>query len=527
DGEETDEDEDTTEEPVDTAPSVQTQPVSPSPDPDSPPAPDDSDGLLDGALEFLGGYMNMEIGSITMGGETYGKVILQPEFELGKFGVGLYLPVIYRDNLFNPSTWYQPEGNNEWSFGTDADFSDEQDETLLRIQDFWNDVWLKIRYVRWGEQRDPFFITLGNINSMTLGHGLLMNRYANDKDFPQVRRIGMNLGIDPGRAGVQVIVNDLANPEIFGGRLFYRPAHPASRIALGVSAASDINPAADIAPDEEVPLTGTAIEAGPSFLNFAVDIDIPVIENDLFSIIIFGDAGGFIPYLRNSPADSGLSAGWQPQTFYDDNDGKFGFEDFQNYGMASGLFGSILILDYRLEYRNYHGIFEPFYNATYERFRGQKAMEVMDYLLNPDAARFDRRTHGIYGEAHFGIINDAIQLQLGYMWPWNTAADFESDDYVNASLSIEEELLPLGISGGISYTRHGFVQSIANESSASLFDAKTTLEGEIIYPIAAGMNIALTVGTSAKRNSSGDLVYDADGDLESEFSLGIETRIGY
>lgn len=205
-------------EPFDTATPIPDEPVEPSPQTD--PDPADGPGVLDGMFEFLGGYMGLEIGSVTMGGETYGKVILQPEFEIGRLGLGLYLPIIYQDNLFAPSTWYQPAGNNEWSFGTDGKFSGEEDETWLRIQDFWQDLWLKIRYIRWGEQRDPFFFQVGNLRAMSLGHGILMNRYANDTDFPQVRRVGFNLGLDPGKGGLEIVANDLANPEIFGGRLF-------------------------------------------------------------------------------------------------------------------------------------------------------------------------------------------------------------------------------------------------------------------------------------------------------------------
>lgn len=481
--------------------------------------------VLDGAIETLGNYLNMEIGSITMGGDTYGKVILQPKFELGKFKAGLYLPVIYSNDLFNPSTWYQPDGNNEWSFGTDDDFAGGDDEAWLRVQDFWQDLWLKIRYVGWGEQRDPFFFQAGNISSMTLGHGILMNRYANDTDFPQVRRVGLNLGLDPGRAGLEFIANDLAKPEILGARFFVRPAHPHLPLALGISAAADINPGSDLSADSEVDLAQETRTSDIMFYSGAADIDIPIMENSAFSLVLFGDAGGIIPYIPTVPDGTGLTTGFQTQAFYKGE--TFSLENFRNYGLMSGVFGSILAVDYRLEYRNFHGIFSPLYDETYDRYRSSYAVDTLDYLLNPAADEYQNRTQGIYGEAGFAVLNDALDFTLGYLWPWDSLGDVDSDDYLHASLLLAPDLLPLGIGGGIEYTRSGFVQTLLSEDDVNLFDAKTTLDGEISYPVAPGMSIAVNIGTAAMRDNNGNLVYDEDGKLRSEFSLSLETRIGY
>ena len=58
------------------------------------------------------------IGSVTIDGTSYSKVVLAPEVRIGRLKLGLYLPVIYNGDLFNPSTWYEPGGNNEWDFGS-------------------------------------------------------------------------------------------------------------------------------------------------------------------------------------------------------------------------------------------------------------------------------------------------------------------------------------------------------------------------------------------------------------------------
>ena len=68
-------------------------------------------------MAWMKDNMGMEIGSVTIDGTSYSKVVLAPEVRIGRLKLGLYLPVIYNDDLFNPSTWYEPGGNNEWDFG--------------------------------------------------------------------------------------------------------------------------------------------------------------------------------------------------------------------------------------------------------------------------------------------------------------------------------------------------------------------------------------------------------------------------
>ena len=74
---------------------------------------------LEKFLEPVKDFLGMEIGSITIDGKTYSKVLLQPEFAIGDLQLSLYLPVVYETDLFNPDDWHHPAGNDEWSFGTD------------------------------------------------------------------------------------------------------------------------------------------------------------------------------------------------------------------------------------------------------------------------------------------------------------------------------------------------------------------------------------------------------------------------
>jgi hypothetical protein len=487
-------------------------------------------GPVDQFIADLTEALGVEIGTITLEGETFSKVIAQPTFRLGKLRAGLYLPVIYRTNMFDPSDWYRPKGNNEWSFGFDQDWAGTP---LVALGDLVGDLALKIKFLEWGQQRDPFFFKVGNLNTLTLGHGLLMRNYANDTDFPVIRRVGFNLGVDQGRLGFEAIVNDLAAPEVFGARVFARPLANFP-MAIGLSGAADIGPARDLpeAPDLDDPVLEAEIAnartADPIFVNVALDLDLPVFEREAASLILFGDVGGLLPYLRAPVA--GIEQGFRVDAlWYDPGTGN----ELRNYGIAAGLFGNISIFDYRLEFRNFHGIFQPaFYNSNYDRVRGEKATDTIRYLADPSLPQYEHETIGVYGEAGFSIA-ELVRLEAGYFWPWtrDPATDeieVGENDYLLASLVVEEGLLPLGISAGVKYERTDFIPTLnGNLANATLFDANTVFRGEIIYPVAPIMDIVLAVSTSVLSDADGNLVLDpATGRPDYSLVWNIETRLG-
>lgn len=498
---------------------------------DSDDAPEAGEGPVDQFIADLARALGLEIGSVSLDGQTYSKLVLQPTFTVGKLSAGLYLPVVYSGNLFDRDDWYRPKGNDEWSFGSDQDW---QDDTLGALADLAGDVALKIKFVEWGELRDPFFVKVGNLSGLQLGHGLLMRDYRNDSDFPAVRRIGFNLGYDFGRAGFEAIVNDLAEPEIFGTRLYARP-FGGFPLAVGISGVTDLAPARDLpeVDDQSNTVFQTEREADPLFLNLALDLDLPVIENDAIALVLFGDVGGLLPYLRES--SGGLDAGWQTDALlYETGDGT----QLRNYGIATGFFGNVSIMDFRLEFQSFNGIFEPaFYDANYDRVRGEKARATIAYLQAPDNPQFENETLGIYGEAGFTIA-DLVRFEAGYLWPWTRDAStneitFGESDYLRAGLTIREGLLPLDISAGVSYERTFFVPTLLSDSgfeNATLFDENTVLKGEVVYPVAPIMDIVASISTTILRNGDGTIVYEdrGGGDLKPKFGpvITIETRIG-
>ena len=533
--------EDTDDQPADTGPVV----VEPPPaetgdgeDGDGEGEPDEGDApapsFVDDAMDWLGDIFAADIGSVTLDGQTYAKAVLQPTFELGDFRLGLYLPIIYQNNLFDPTDWYRPKGNNEWSFGTDEAFAGEENEVLLRIGDILNDLALKIRFMEYGNLRDPFFFKVGNVSGLTVGHGLLMRNYANDADFPAVRRTGVNLGVDFGAAGFEAVVNDLGEPEIFGGRFYLRPFHPTFGLAFGPSAVADIDPAGDL---PETNTDGEAVfvetrQADPAFLNVAFDLDLGIIETDPFSLVLFADAGGMMPILDEAITDvdgNTVPAGLRTEVLFDATGDSV---QFNNFGVTAGVLGNIFIFDYRFEFQWFDGFFKPgFYDESYDRLRGERARDVVNYLRNPGNPEYDQTTLGVYGTGS-ATIAEVFSIELGYLWPWyfdeNDVPQYSDNDRFVIKLGAEEGLIPLGITANISYERTKFIPMIIGEDQAlTLFDANTVFKGEVVVPLAPILDFAAVISTAVRRDSAGNVIYGPNDAPEIAPTVSIETRIGF
>jgi hypothetical protein len=410
---------------------------------------------------------------------------------------------------------------------------------LAIVQDIFRDLFLKIKYVEFGDQRDKFFFKVGNLSGLTIGHGTLMRNYANDANFPAVRRIGVNLGFDLGVFGMETLVNDLSEPELFGLRMYLRPLHKVFPMAIGLSGVVDIDPSGDIPVDPDA--TTEPDKAGdPIFINTAIDLDFPIVNADFFKLILFGDVAGMMPYYRESITDgvTTIDSGLYTKALINP-DAPEGTLPLNNYGIAAGIFGNIFIADYRLEYRNYRGTFRPaFYGKNYDRVRGEYAQELRSNLLN--APEIDP-VMGIYGEAGFNIL-DKFRFEAGYMWPWAEDGSFE-DDLIHLEASLAPGVIPVvDIYGSISYDRTKFVPAllgrddyaelIANIENYTvmnaLFDANTVMKGEVVYAVAPTLDIAVLVTTSIGHDEDGNIVIDTEtGMPQINPTFSIETRIHF
>lgn len=186
----------------------QTQPE--APEPQTPPSTPEA-----GSPYGLG----LGIGSVTIDGMLYNQFALRPEFSFGKLGVGLDL-VLYIDN----------EGNirpNEW---------DVKNNPSVIID--------KILYVRWGQKQDPFWIKLGALDNVTLGYGGLLMGYSNMMEFPTVRQLGINTGLNFGNYSTELFMSNVKDLSRGGTLVGLRGTYKVSKafpLTIGANIVMDVN----------------------------------------------------------------------------------------------------------------------------------------------------------------------------------------------------------------------------------------------------------------------------------------------
>lgn len=465
--------------------------------------------------EFLKN-LGFEVGAITIDGKTYSKAVIQPNLNFDNVKIGLYLPVVYTKDIMDPATWYKPAGNNEWSFGTDASFGNDW---IARSLDFLSDAALKIKYVEIGRPAfDPWFLKIGNLKTMTIGHGSLMLDYANDEEFPAVRKIGFNAGLTLAPVGLQAVIDDLAKPDVVGGRLAFQIIPDMTEI--GLSSIVDLDPAAKA--DASSGITGS-----PLLINAGVDLQLAKLDLGILKTILFADAGTWLPYYRTAMAGYN---GFVLDTFIKNG-------QLKNWGLVAGGYGNILIMDYRLEFRFNKGIYEnTLFKADYNRTKLTTVKQIQDYLQGNLPNADQATVLGIYGSAGFKIL-ELAEFSGAYLWPMTLTdggIDTSSDDFLRLKFEIFKDKLPiLPLSGLVAYERTKFAKTIGEMWNGGgkglyLFDANTVLKGELVYGLAPTLDLVVGVSTNVARDANGNVLYQAD-NLTPKIapSINIETRIHF
>ena len=324
-----------------------------------------------------GAFIGLGIGQI--GGDIYASTILNTDFSIGPVGLGLQLPL----NLLVV---------NQGNCNIDAPPCSRDDKTywgVLRRRD-WDEPtdYLKLlRYVRYGRKRDPVFIQAGQLWGATIGHGTLMNRYANSLSLDHPKA-GMQLDINTTWFGFETILDSFANPTLFGGRAYVRPFGETMILrgfAIGATVLTDrqaplalLYKAAPVPtqPPQQPPSTQPplVLDTDPegnvrladsrTFLAGGVDIEFEVLRNSIITLIPYIDAN------RLAGAGNGL-----------------------HFGILSTLALPIPILDVgltaRLEYRVMQpGYIPEYFDQTYDIGRFQYATFAPDPVTGATTTTF-------------------------------------------------------------------------------------------------------------------------------------------
>ncbi len=456
--------------------------------------------------QWFSDHMNLTVGSLTINGETWAQAVAQPVFLTGKVRLGLYLPIVYQENFLDSSDWYQPEGNNEWSFGGDQ--SGMQDIFF----DINRDLWLKVRFFEYGDQGwDPFYLKVGNLETITLGHGSLVRNYSNNTSFPAVRMAGINGGVTWGGLQLEALVDHAPSPSLMGGRVQIRKG---KLFSPGAAAVVDLVPASDADDPESL--------GDPYLVGGSLDLEFFSFNTALLKLKTYGDISSVIPLYRNQPVGTAFNTSDPFKLIWDG-------EELSNFGVKTGMAGQVTMLDFILDLRYEDGLYRHnLFDNLYQRNRLSYLVQMNQYLESPENTD---ASLGVFGEAGFRLFQEKIRISAGYLWPWELdgkEVSISDEDYFRLALEISRGMIPFyNLSGSISYERARFYPSL-RDGDFIWMNEDSLLTGEVVLPVAPTLDLAVIVSSSTIYDDQGDLVMKDDGitpEIVPVFT--IETRIHF
>ena len=67
----------------------------------------------------------------------------------------------------------------------------------------------KIYYLRYNKPGDNFYFRIGGMPNATLGYGIIVDNYSNMVEYPNIRRLGMDMQLNFGKdIKTQILVSD-------------------------------------------------------------------------------------------------------------------------------------------------------------------------------------------------------------------------------------------------------------------------------------------------------------------------------
>lgn len=196
------------------------------------------------------------LGMTWIDGQPHTTFTIAPDFAFGKVGIGIYLQLLL-------------DNNNNWKLREDEY---EDGPGILRA----------IRYLRYGQKYDPYYVRVGTLDRAILGNGFLLWNYNNGSNYDK-RKIGLAADLDFGGIGIESVVGSLGNNDLMGYNVFVRPFELAgnqsailNRFRLYTTLVRD-NKVATANPDSSAALTGFGVGADFRWL------DLPILKSALYS----------------------------------------------------------------------------------------------------------------------------------------------------------------------------------------------------------------------------------------------------
>ena len=210
--------------------------------------------------------INAGVGFTNISGQYHVGLTLSPEFNFGKVGFGLHVPLLYG-----------------------------LDDKKIRTEIFKGGVGplRLIRYVRYGTQkRDPYYFRLGELDQVMMGFGSLVNNYTNSSSYEK-RKFGLHYDLNyRGIVGLEGMYSDFdaRSLNLFAIRPYVRPLATTgipvvSTLEIGTTFIKDKDQT-KIPTSDSTSTTYTFTE--PGIGAFGIDAGITVVNVPFIQIDLFG-----------------------------------------------------------------------------------------------------------------------------------------------------------------------------------------------------------------------------------------------
>lgn len=410
--------------------------------------------------DFRGGFGNTPTGGSFNGGFNFTQIgnkhyvgmTLNPDFSIGKVGVGLNIPILY--------------GLEEQKIRTEI-FKDGVGAARL------------ITYIRYGVQKkDHVYVKVGQLDNTMVGYGGLINNYTNTTSFEK-RKVGLHTDLNwRYLVGIEGLYSDF-NPQsfnLFALRPYVRPLGMLSipvinTLELGTTIIRDKDQTKNILSDgstQSYDFTKEGVGA------FGLDVGLTLLRVPFIQINLFAN------YSKLNASDSLKSYLNAASVFVSDPSSPLSDGYSDGSGKSVGLnfrfnfIANVMSTDLRIERLSYTDHYLPqFFDATYEIDKDSK-------LLMLGTAE---EMSGIYGSLT-GQILQKVQIGGSLMIPDNISEATPATVRVNADL----DRLGEKISMHASYIKG----NLSDLGDAFTFDERSLAKVRFIYHmnkfLAAGLD---------------------------------------
>jgi len=298
------------------------------------------------------------LGYSDIGGQKFIGMRIAPEFNFGKIGFGLDIPLMF--NL---------------------------DDGKFRTEEFKDGIgWLRmVRYFRYGvKKKDPFYIRVGDLTGSYIGYGILLDNYTNSISFEK-RKLGATFDILIGNlVGIEGLYSDfdMSSFNLFAIRPYVKPFGrtriPIIRtMDMGVSFVTD-HDQTKIKLTDSTNYQNEFIKDGMKA--WALDIGVMPLSNEFVQLRVYAQYGNLMQNkseLLRSAIDSIVVS----PDFLGDSAMMVNYDGGSGFGIGVDFklkaMENMFRLDAKLERLWYDKYFMPqFFNAGYEFNKDEKLLAL-------------------------------------------------------------------------------------------------------------------------------------------------------